>query len=108
MIIQNGHIQLLRAEGGGVDPATKHPIVAKETPVGPKIPCQWQAVRLDLLAKPLGEPAVNASYSILIENYNRLSGERLALYGRDGREVGKFSIIRIEPLDAVCQVRITV
>lgn len=108
MIIQNGHIRFLTAGGGGLDPTTGHPLKPTETEDGPVIPCQYQAAKMDLLAKIFGEHTVSESYTILVENYTPVLGERLVLYGQDGQEVGRFSVIRIDPLDAVCQTRITV
>lgn len=108
MIIPNGYIVPLQASGGGLDPETGHPVRASEVESSKSIPCQYQSVSLDLLAKSSGESAIRANYTILIENYAGHFGERLALKRRDGSEVGRFSIIRVEPLDAVCQVRITV
>jgi hypothetical protein len=108
MIIQNGHIRFLKAEGGGLDKVTGHPVPPTEEEMGPRIPCQYQAARMNLLAMSNGEHAVSESFTILVENYIPVLGERLVLYGRGCKEVGKFSVMRVEPLDAVCQVRITV
>ena len=108
MIIQNGYIRFLNASDGGLDPTTGHPLPATEEEGGEVIPCQWGAARMNLLAKVLGEHVVSESYTIRIEDYTPVEGERLVLYGRDDKEVGRFSIIRVEPLDAVCQTRIVV
>ena len=108
MIIRNGYITFLQATGGGLDPVTGHPTVATESEMGSPIPCQFQSVSLNYLAKSNGEAAIKANYTILIENHNEVLGERLVLKRDDGTAVGTFSVIRIEPLDAVCEIRITV
>ena len=108
MIIQNGYITFLESSGGGLDPVTGHPSAATEKETGYNIPCQFQAASMNLLAKSNGEAVINANYTILIENYVHCPSERLVLKRRDLTEIGRYSVIRIEPLDAVCQIRITV
>ena len=48
-----------------------------------------------------------ASYEILIEE-QPVPSEQLRLKDLSGKEIGTFSIIQAEPLEAVCEVRILV
>lgn len=108
MIIQNGHIQFLAASGGGLDEVTGHPKKATESTVGSPIPCQYMSSTFDYLAESSGEHFTRSGYTILIENYEEVLSERLVLTDRNGDEVGRYSIVRVDPLDAVCQTKITV
>lgn len=108
MIIQNGHIQFLEATGGGLDSVTGHPRKATESTIGHPIPCQYMSAALDFRAESNDEHFTRKGYTILVENYEKVASERLVLTDRDGAEVGRFSIIRVDPLDAVCQTKITV
>ena len=108
MIIQNGHIQFLESSGGGLDPVTGHPRKATENTIGPLVPCQYMSSTFDYLADSSGEHYTRNGYTILVENYTEVASERLVLTDRKGGEVGRFSIVRVDPLDAVCQIKITV
>lgn len=108
MIIQNGTIETRTAAQGGTDPGTGYPVNPAETPWGSPIPCQYSAVRYDRLAKADGERATEASYSILIEEQPVDERAQLRLKDMAGKTVGEYHIRQIEPLDAVCQLRITV
>ena len=107
MIIQNGTIEVQTTSQGGLDPATgfpKNPTVAWGSPV----PCQYSPVRYNALARANGEPVTDKSYSILIETVQNFAADRLRIKDRAGNAVGEFSVISIEPLEAVGQIRITV
>ena len=108
MIIQNGHITFLESVGGGLDSVTGHPTKGTETPIGDPIPCQYMSSTYDYLAKSSGEHFTRSGYTILVENYNKVLSERLVLTDMGENEVGRFSIVRVDPLDAVCQIKITV
>lgn len=107
MIIHNGYICMKRKSGGGIDPETGYPIKPTEA-WGKPIPCQYTANKHNNLGKTTGgEPFTVAQYQILIEE-QPLNGERLRLDDLCGREIGEFSIMEIEPLEAVCEMRIMV
>lgn len=107
MIIPNGHIEIKTKTGGGIDPSTGFPSPA-EVSWGAPIPCQMVVSRLNKLGRTTqGEHVTTVSYSILIED-QPFSAERIRLSGNDGKVIGEFSIISMEPLEAVGQIRITV
>lgn len=107
MIIQNGHIQMKRKSGGGIDPETGYP--AKPTAAwGCPIPCQYTPNKRDNLGKTAsGQAFTVAQYTILVEE-QPLEGEQLRLTDLCGKVVGEFSVMSVEPLDAVCELRIMV
>lgn len=106
MIIQNGTIEVKHKTGGGIDPETGYPV----KPVvewGTPIPCQFSANKRDNLGKVNGEHYTVAQYEILIEQ-QPFTTEQIRLKDLAGNTVGEFSIIQVEPLDAVCELRILV
>ncbi len=108
MIIQNGHIQFLAATGGGLDEVTGHPKKATETVTGNPIPCQYMSSTFDYLAETNGEHFTRRGYTILIENHHEVLSERLVLTDMSGNEIGRYSTVRVDPLDAVCEIKIIV
>ena len=107
MIIPNGTIQVKRKTAGGIDPATGYP-VAPTAEWGEPVPCQWAANKFDRLGRVGGEHFTVASFSVLIE-WRPLGGvEQVRLRDLAGRELGEFSIMSVEPLEAVGQLRIMV
>lgn len=106
MIIANGFIQVKQKTGGGIDPVSGHPV-----PVvvawGEPIPCQYSATNFNWQSQQRGEPTTQRSYSILIEEQS-FTGEQIMLVDDSARVIGEFPIRQIEPLDAVCQLRIIV
>ena len=109
MIIQNGYIEFITVTGGGLDPVTGHPIPVSGKEYGELIPCQFVPARANLLAKSKGEPVTDFSWTIYIESLWRdIATERIRLKDMMGNIVGEYSIIRCEPLVAVCQYVITV
>lgn len=107
MIIDNGYIRFIHSSGGGLDAATGHPIAATER-YGKQIPCQYYHNSVNLQAKVNGESVTRKGTTILIEETVEPHSERIQLCDRSGGEVGTFSVISIEPLEAVGQERITV
>ncbi len=107
MIIQNGYIESVTLSGGGLDATTGHPTAGTKE-YGELIPCQFYAARYNAQAKSNGEPVTSATWTILIESLWDFDAEVLRLQDMNSQFIGEFSIIRKEPLDAVCQVRITV
>ena len=106
MIIANGTIRVKVKTGGGIDPVTRFPVMP-EVSWGEPIPCQYIPNRHDKLGVASGEHFTVATYTILIEE-QPFTAEQIRLSDRDGVVLGEFSVRQIEPLDAVCQVRITV
>ena len=101
MIIQNGTIEFKTKTAGGIDPETGYPVKPSSVAWGEPVPCQFKAKKFNQLGIIKGEHFTVASYEILIE-------EQLRLKDLSGKEIGTFSIIQAEPLEAVCEVRILV
>lgn len=106
MIIANGHICAIRKTGGGIDPATRHP-VAPSVSYGSPVPCQFRPASLNLQSKSFGEPNKTASYEVLIEGSWDEECEQIRLYKGD-RIVAEAPVISIEELAAVCQTRLII
>lgn len=109
MIIPNGTIEFITNTPGGLD-QNGYPVKSAKT-YGPVVPCQYQANNRNTIGKSNGEAFIKASYSILIEWLDfKKDGktELLRLKSRSGNEIGEFTVLDIEPLDAVCQLRILV
>ena len=109
MIIQNGFIEYVTVNGGGLDSETGHPLKGTKE-YGELTPCQFVSASKNMLAKSNGEPVTDMSWNIYVEALCRhyKAGERLRLTDIFGNEIGEYSVIRAIPLDAVCQVVITV
>lgn len=107
MIIQNGTIEFKTKTANGIDPETGYPIKPSSVAWGELIPCQFKAKKFNQLGIIKGEHFTVASYEILIEEQPGPS-EQLRLKDLSGKEIGTFSIIQAEPLEAVCEVRILV
>ena len=107
MIIPNGNVQFIEGSGGLDD--NGYP-VASAAVYGEPIPCQYQASSHNYLGKSNGEAIIRSGYSILIEKCcGRMKRtERLKLLDKCKNTIDEFSVISFEPLDAVCQIRITV
>lgn len=107
MIIANGTVEIKqKSEAGGLDPVTGFPVKPTAS-WGDPIPCQYIPVKHNLLAKVNGEPVTLVSYDILIEE-REFVAEQVRLKDIAGNLIGEFSIIQIEPLTAVCEIRIRV
>ena len=106
MIIQNGTIEVKTKTGGGIDPETGYPVKG-EASCGDPIPCQWIPNRNDMLGRINGEHFIIAHYVVLIEA-QPFNAEQVRLRTLDGRDLGEFSLMYAEPLDAVCQIRLTI
>lgn len=107
MIIGNGYIETKRKEAAGIDPESGHPIKPSGVSWSTPIPCQYTANRYSNVGQVRGEHFKTAEYSILIEAQS-FDAEQIRLKDRCGNIVGEFSIISAEPLEAVCQIRISV
>lgn len=107
MIIQNGTIEVKQKTGGGINPETGYPNKPGSVSWGDPIPCQYSANKRNNLGKVNGEHFTVAQYEILIEQ-QPFTTEQIRLKDLAGDTVGEFSIIQVEPLDAVCELRILV
>ena len=107
MIIQNGTIELKQKTGGGIDPETGYPIKPTVGDWSLPIPCQYYPNKYNNLGKVNGMNFKTASYTILIEE-QPFNNEQIRLKTLDGNTVGEFSVISVEPLDAVCELKILV
>lgn len=108
MIIENGTIELKqKTSGGGIDPTTGYPQKPSSVGWSDPIPCQYMANKYNNLGRVNGEHFKTAEYDILIEE-QPFGADQLRLKDRVGSVVGEFSIIKVEPLEAVCEIRILV
>lgn len=107
MIIANGSIAIKTKTAGGIDAVTGYPVVADDVSWSSAIPCQYSANKHDNLGKVNGEHFTIAQYSVLIEA-SKFSAEQVRLTDEDGSVVGDFSVISVERLPAVGQVKIMI
>ncbi len=110
MIIQNGYISVKNKQAGGIDPATGFPVKSAGVAYMPAIPCQYTANSYSNLGRTQsGERFTVATYTILIEQQKKpFTAEQIRLQDMDKQLVGDFSVISIEPIEAVCEVKILV
>lgn len=112
MIIINGTIEVKRKTAGGIDPETGSPVKSSEVSWGNPIDCQYTANKYDKLGKlgkVNGEHFTVAQYSILIEEQPLGEFDQIRLTDSlTGKSLGEFSVIQVEPLEAVCELRIMV
>lgn len=108
MIIPNGTIELKYKKGGGIDATTGHPLPITHS-WGYAIPCQYVPNKQNLQAKSSNEQRyVASSYSIFLEQPQTIDSEQLRIVGSDGKVIGEYSIISVENLNAVCEIKIVV
>ena len=106
MIIPNGTIEIKQKTCGGIDPETGYPKRSSDVVWGEPIPCQTLTNKYNSLAlSKEGNPIISASYAVLIDE-QPFEGEQVRLKDRQGKVIGEFSIIQIETLEAVCEIRI--
>lgn len=108
MIIENGHIHIKAKSEPQVTEDGYYKKPDTEQWLSP-IPCQWILTSANNNEMVNGEHYRSASYTILVEMGSGVcSGEQLKLEDLAGNCLGEFSIISVEPLDAVRQLRIRV
>lgn len=109
MIIANGYIRYVLTEvEGEIDAETGYPTEGT-TSLSEYIPVQFYATNLNYLSKENGEPVTKQAYTVLLEQVTGVAqSDVVYLYNADLTEVGKFPIISITPLDAVCQYKMTI
>lgn len=106
MIIANGTIEVKSKTGGGLNPETGYPQKATET-WGEPIPCQYIPNKHNKLGVVNGEHFTVATYTVLIEE-QEFNAEQIRLKDRTGNSLGEFSIMQVEPLEAVCEIRLMI
>lgn len=108
MIIPNGTIQIKRkTSGGGINPETGYANRPASVDWDTPIPCQYVVNRYNALALSDNEHITSASYAVLIDE-QPFEGQQARLMDSEGKVLGEFSIIQIEPLEAVCEIRLWV
>jgi hypothetical protein len=107
MIIQNGTIEVKAKTGGGINPETGYPVKPVNVSWSEPIPCQYSANKYNKLGKYNGEHFTVAQYIVLLEE-QPFEAEQVKLKSLDGKVIGEFSIMEIEPLEAVCELRILI
>lgn len=110
MIIENGTIEVKIKSGGGFNPVTGYPNKGGTVTWGKPIPCQYMLASQNKLLKVRGEPVSDVTYIILIEQSNQpFVAEQIRLKDNlSEQSLGEFSIISVERLDAVCEIKIIV
>lgn len=97
---------MIKKSGGGIDPETGFLIKASRS-WGDPIECQYRANEYNNKGKADGNTFIVAKYVILIEQQT-IDAEQIKLEDESGTSLGEFSIISIEPLAAVDQMKILV
>lgn len=110
MIIANGTIEVKhKSASTAIDMETGFPVAPTEVAWGAPIPCQWSANKRDFLGKSVGGNFISAQFTILIEMDGTVfSAEQIRLTDAYGNTLGELSVVDIEELPAVNQIRITV
>ena len=106
MIIVNGTIETKVKSAAGINPATGFPNVSQGSWSTP-IPCQYIPNAHNNLGIANGEHYVQAKYAILID-LMQFSSEQIRLKDMQGNVIGEFSVISVEPLQAVDELKILV
>lgn len=107
MIIQNGTIEVKQKTGGGINPETGYPNKPVSTSWGNPIPCQYSANKYNNLGYVNGEHFTTAKYIVLIDE-QPFATEQIRLKDLAGNIVGEFSVMQVEPLNAICELRILI
>lgn len=107
MIIENGTIETKTKAVGKIDTKTGYPSKPSDVSWSAPIPCQYSANKYNNLGRVNGEHFKRAEYSVLIEE-QPFDAEQIRLKDLNGKVVGEFSVISVEPLSAVCEIRILV
>ncbi len=109
MLIQNGTIEFKSKTGGGIDLETGYPSKPSSENWGEKIPCNIQHTKMNLLAQAIGgEHFKSHSYEIYVDEDTEVTSEEVRLKDINGNEIGEFSIISKQPLEAVAMIKILV
>lgn len=106
MIIANGTIQVKQKKAHGIDPVTNYPLPVEVSWSDP-IPCQYTPNKYNKLGVVNGEHFTVAQYTVLIEE-QAFEANQIMLIDKYGKCLGEFSIMQIEPLEAVCEIKIII
>lgn len=108
-IIPNGTIEVRQKTVGGIDTTTGYAAKPSEATWGDPIPCQYLPQQYNALATTgNGEHVTEQEYEILLDE-QPFSGKQVRLTDTaTGEVLGAFSVKQIEPLWAVCQIRLVV
>jgi hypothetical protein len=104
VIIQNGYIQPIESVAGGQDPVTGY-YNKPSTSYGEKIACQYHPNSHNDKGMVNGEHFTIATYTVLVEGFT-FTASRARLLTLDDKEVGEYSVLSPEPLQAVGQTKI--
>jgi hypothetical protein len=104
MIIVNGTVSAKDATGGGLD-ESGNPSASKDT-WGAAIPCNISINKLNNLGRQDGNTFTIASYEILVEEQPFEAGS--VWLTERGRDLGEFSVMFTERLEAVGATKIVV
>lgn len=109
MIIENGYIEVKTKTGGGIDPTTGYPVPVGFA-YGDPIPCQYYPNRVNLQGRTGdGEAYTVLGFTILLDlTQGEFNFERIRLSSMSHSMVGEFSVVQVEVLQAVNQIKITV
>lgn len=108
MIIQNGNIEFKIKTAGGIDPATGYP-QKPSARWGKPIPCQYVPRQINLQARSDGNATCTSSYEVyLTMPLPNEATEQIRLTDMTGKEIGEYSLLAMEELVAVQEIKITI
>ncbi len=108
MIIQNGNIEFKIKTAGGIDPVTGYP-QKPSARWSEQIPCQYVPKQIDLQARSGGNAKVTSSYEVYITMPLPVDAtEQIRLTDMSGNVVGEYSMLSMQELVAVQEVKIIV
>lgn len=108
MIIQNGNIEFKIKTAGGIDPVTGYP-QKPSARWSEQIPCQYVPKQIDLQARSGGNAKVTSSYEVYITMPLPVyETEQIRLTDMSGNVVGEYSMLSMQELVAVQEVKIIV
>lgn len=108
MIIQNGNIEFKVKTASGIDPITGYPKKPSAS-WGEMIPCQYVPKQINLQARSGGNAKVTSSYEVYLTMPLPVEAtEQIRLTDMSGNVVGEYSLISMQELVAVQEIKITV
>lgn len=108
MIIQNGNIEFKQKNAVGIDPDTGYP-QKPSARWGKPIPCQYVPRQIDLQSRSGGNAISTSSYEVYLEMPLPIGAtEQIRLTDMSGNVVGEYSLLAMQELVAVQQIKITV
>lgn len=108
MIIQNGNIEFKIKTAGGIDPVTGYP-QKPSARWSEQIPCQYVPKQIDLQARSGGNAKITSFYEVYITMPLPVDAtEQIRLTDMSGNVVGEYSMLSMQELVAVQEVKIIV